>query len=128
MSHVQRVNMLVIILCLAFLPGCGSSNNQNVKNSVDYAKQMLERAKSGPIDRAAFDSAVGQGGNVTAYLAAGMANPEGYAPYIWNGPPAPNSVVIRLGSAPGEYVIEGYGENTDKPSSTAIVKGVGGTP
>jgi hypothetical protein len=125
MSIKRRAHVLLVLFGLAFLLGCSDSRARNVENSVDNAKRLLEKAKTNPIAKASFASAVGQGGDVTAYLAANMAGPEGYAPYVWNGPAAPYSVVIRLGSAPGEYVIEGYGANADKPSTTATVAGVG---
>jgi hypothetical protein len=128
MLIMRRVFGLLAVLGLAFLLGCLDSRVQSVENSVDYAKRMLDKTKTDPISRVAFASAIGQGGDVTAYLAANMADAKGYASYVWKGPPAPYSVVIRRGSSPGEYVIEGYAADADKPSTTVTVTGVGEAP
>jgi hypothetical protein len=127
MFIVRPAFIVFALLSLTCLPGCADPRVRDVNNSVDYAKRMLERTKTDPIAMASFASSVEQGGSVTAYLAANMASPDGFAPYVWMGPPAAYTVVIRPGSAPNEYVIEGYAASTDNPSTTQAVTVAGDT-
>ena len=122
---VWRMAAAFAVLGLGFLLGCGDARVQDVTRSVDFAKRMLEKTKTDALANLSFASSAEQGGSVITYLAANMADPDGFAPYVWLGPPVSYSVVIRPGSAPGEYVIEGYAAETNQPSRTETVDGVG---
>ena len=128
MLIVRRVLVVMAVSSLGFLFGCGDAHVRPVENSVNYAKQMLEKTKTDPMANLAFSSSAEQGGSVITYLAANISDPDGFASYVWMGPPAPYTVVIRPGAAPGEYVIEGYTAETNKPSSTVTVEDVGRRP
>lgn len=125
MFIVRRMSVLFAVIGLGFLLGCGDARVRDVEKSVDFAKRMLEKTKADPMAILSFASSAEQGGNVITYLTANMADPAGFAPYVWIGPPAPYSVVIRPGSAPDEYVVEGYTAETNKPSMTETVEEVG---
>ena len=125
MFIVRRISVVLVVFGLGFLLGCGDARVRDVDNSVNFAKRMLERTKTDPIALLSFASSAEQGGNVITYLTANLADPAGFVPYVWRGPPDPYSVVIRPGSAPGEYVVEGYTAETNKPSRTETVEGVG---
>ena len=128
MLIMRRVLVVMAISSLGFLFGCGDARVRDVTHSVDFAERMLEKTKTDSMANLAFASAAEQGGSVIIYLTANMAGPDGFAPYVWMGPPAPYSVVIRPGAAPGEYVIEGYTAETNKPSATVTVEDVGRRP
>ena len=125
MFIVRRISVAIAVVSLSFLLGCGDARVRDVDNSVNFARRMLEKTKTDPIALVAFSSSAEQGGNVITYLTANMAGPDGFAPYVWIGPPDPYSVVIRPGSAPGEYILEGYGADTNKPSRTETIADVG---
>ncbi len=125
MSVVRRMSPVLAVFGLAMLLGCGDPRAENVKSSVTHVKRLLEDTKSGGFAGLSFAASAEQGGSVMGYLAANMAEPDGMVSYVWMGPPAPYTVVIRPGSAPGDLVIEGYTAKTDKPFTTETFQSVG---
>jgi hypothetical protein len=125
MFTVRQVSVVFAVIGLGLLLGCGDARVRDVENSVDFAKRMLERTKTDPVAILSFSSSAELGGNVITYITANLADPAGFAPYVWMGPPAPYSVVIRPGDAPGEYVVEGYTAKTNNPFKTETIEDVG---
>lgn len=128
MLIARRLFVVMAVSSLGFLLGCGDARVRPVENSVNYAKQMLEKTKTDPMANLAFASSTELGGSVISYLSANISDPDGFASYVWMGPPAPYTVVIRPGVAQGEYIIEGYAGETNKPSATVTVRDVGRRP
>jgi hypothetical protein len=115
--------LLLAAAMLAAASGCAGRASDKVERGVEHIRRSLERVKIDRMAGLAFCSTVESGGSVIDFFAANEL-PGSLPHLIWQGPPEPESIVIRPGEAQGEYVIEGYGERTDKPAVTEVVRGL----
>jgi len=110
----------LIIACI--LAGCGDSvvdpREGAVSRGVARAKSLIDRTATNPMAALSLASSAEQGGTIISYIAASLPDDETFTCYIEGPRPQPYCVTIRSGAAPGEYIIEGYGQNIDKPVVT----------
>lgn len=110
---------LLLLLAVALAAGCGGSSvPSEVDRGVTYAKKVLDEANRNLPSTLSLNAILDMGGDPVTYVTATIGDPAGFPPFIWQGPAAPNSVVIRPGAQPLEFVIEGYGADTAKPVRT----------
>lgn len=110
---------LLLLLALALAAGCGGpSAPSEVDRGVTFAKKVLDEANRNLPATLSLNSILDMGGNPVTYVTANIGDPSGFPTFIWEGPAATNSVVIRPGAQPQEFVIEGYGADTAKPVRT----------
>jgi len=113
---------LIAAICAS---GCGDARVTKVEKGVVFAKRLLEKTKTHFPTTVSYNSIVETGGSPVSFLAANAMEPKALPRFIWEGPAAPFSVVLRNGAVAGEIVIEGYKDTTDKAAFTETVKGCG---
>ena len=114
-----------LFLLMFLASGCSDARVSKVQWGVETSKRLLEKTKKDLPTAMSYNSAVEMGGSPVSFIAANIFDPNDMPSLIWQGPPQAFSVVIRMGSAPGEYIIEGYKEDMTKPAFTEIVQNTG---
>ena len=81
-----------------------------------YAKNALEQVSANPFSRATYESVIGRGGNAAEYIKATLPkeNPP-FDSFEFAKPTHPWTIVIRPGTDPNEFYVEGYGIDVKKP-------------
>jgi hypothetical protein len=109
-------SICVAILMSGFWTACGENKDEKVKNGVMYAKNALEQAGTNPFSRATYEGIVGRGGNPADYIKAITPKENAvFDSYEFKNPTRPYTVVIRPGTVPNEYFVEGYGKELKEP-------------
>ena len=110
------------MVAAACLSGCGNANKTKLQRGFDQANYLLKRVSRDPIAAAAWGSLAEGGGSVITYITASLSDePDAWPHFTTEKPTQAWSVVIRDGEKAGDYVIEGYGEDLNKPLMTATV-------
>jgi hypothetical protein len=121
----KRVTLSFALIISLAASGCGDARVAKVEKGVAFAKRLLEKTKTHFPTAVSYNSIVETGGSPVSFLAANAMEPKALPQFIWEGPAAPFSVVLRNGSVAGEIIIEGYKDTADKPALTETVKGCG---
>lgn len=106
-----------LLLALA-LAACGSSRDRDLADGVAAVKAILERAGKNYADSVALQSALETGGTVVSYVSVNLApgdSPLRRLKLAMNRPTTPWTIVIKEGDGARDYVIEGYGEDLQRP-------------
>lgn len=113
---------MVVVLIFITLSGCGNSQKSKLNLGMDYAEAQLQEIGNNYIAAVSYQSTVETGGSVINYLLTSIMNPEDHPRYELNRATKPWTVVIRYGSAAGEFIIEGYGEDLNNPIANKKVR------
>ena len=118
----RKAALSLIVLSFVFtsllLAGCGDSQEKDVKAAVSYIKSILDRAGKDLPASMAFQSVIESGGTPVTYIANSAPSDTPVLKkftIVMDKPSGPWSVVIKAGTGPREYVIEGYGEKVNAP-------------
>ncbi len=115
-AAIGRVVTFVLAAVIVLTAACGVSQAQSLKRGVELAKHRLMEAGRNPMAAMSLSSVEEQGGNVTHYIYASLPPKDPvFSSFDYRRPSRPWTVVIREGSAPREYIVEGYGEDLTKP-------------
>jgi len=124
----RNVALSLIVLSFVFtsliFAGCGGSQEKEVKAAVSYVKSLLDRAGKDLPASMSFNSVIEGGGTPVTYIANNAPSGDSVLKkftVVMDKPSGPWSVVIKAGSGPREYIIEGYGEKTNTPLVTEKV-------
>jgi|GEM_PF-1100335 len=110
----RRLALTVALVLLAW--ACGSGEEDRLQRGVRFAKITLERAGTDPMAALALQSAEDTGGDAVSYIVASLPDQDPvFTSYERGRPSRPWTVVIRPGEQPRQYVIEGYGQDLEKP-------------
>ena len=105
------------------LSGCGETvvdpKEREVIQGVARVKSLIDSTATNMLAALSLASLAEQGGTIMSYIAASLPDNETFTCYIEGPRPQPYCVMIRSGTTPGEYVIEGYGAGVDKPLASA---------
>jgi hypothetical protein len=114
---MMRTKSGILLLVCAILFACGPGNEEKLRNAVFYAKSALQQAGANPFSRATFQGVLAREGNAVDYIKAVTPKNDPMLKYFeFNTKPTkPWTVIVRPGTDPGEYFIEGYGNDLKKP-------------
>lgn len=108
--------LTLCLLAILFLAACGPGKEEKVRNGVMYATRALQQAGANPFSRATYQGIVGRGGNPADFIKTTLPKKDPpFDSFEYNNPSHAYTVVIRPGTDPGEYFIEGYGADLKKP-------------
>ncbi len=114
-------SMLVLLAMASSLAACEDPKKFDVEYGVKYARIQLAKAEGrDPMATMSLQSLLEMGGTPIDYLMAGLSEKSTFTSYEWAKPTHPWTVVVR--EEPDAWVIEGYGEDLDKPFKTERVK------
>jgi hypothetical protein len=117
-----KLALFFLILALSFFVlGC-KNRAEEVRSGVMYAENALASVGSNPFSRATYESIIGKGGTPVDYIKATLPkeNPV-FDSWEFGKPTHAWTIVIRPGSSPNEYAIEGYGADLKKPLQVKYV-------
>lgn len=107
--------ILLSILLSISLFGCSDSQRQLLEKGVQHAERSFQSLHTNELSRLGFEDMMRQGATLVTYVAADAADDAKLPPFISEGPPRKWAVVLRQDEGTGQILIEGYGENLDKP-------------
>ena len=115
-----RASIRIFLPCIAMvLAGCsepaGDPKEKEVIQGVARVKSLINSTATNQMAALSLASLAEQGGTIISYIAASLPDNETFTCYIEDSRPRPYCVTIRSGATPGEFVIDGYGANIDKP-------------
>ncbi|PWT91595.1 MAG: hypothetical protein C5B54_04995 [Acidobacteria bacterium] len=121
MKTSRNIAIVVSILTALLIAGCSEDKKHKLENGVMFAARALEGANANPLSRATFQGYM-RNGNPVDYIKAVLpkTNPP-FDSYEFKQPTHPWTIVIRPGTDPGEYYIEGYGDSLKQPIKSASV-------
>jgi len=121
MKRIPCFAVVCVVLNWLFVLGCGEDKKEKVNAGVMFAVRALEGANANPLSRATFQGYM-RNGNPVDYIKAVLPkeNPP-FDSYEFKQPTHPWTIVIRPGTDPGEYYIEGYGDSLKQPIKSASV-------
>jgi hypothetical protein len=113
--------LFFLIFTLSFLAfGC-KDRSEDVRSGVMYAENALASVGSNPFSKASYESIVGRGGTPVDYIKATLPKEKPvFDSWEFGKPTHPWTIVIRPGSSPNEYAIEGYGADVKKPLNGCV--------
>lgn len=115
MKKIELALFLLILTFSFFVIGCGD-RSEDVRNGVIYAENALNSVGANPFSRASYESIIGNGGTPVDYIKATLPKEKPvFDSWEFGKPTHPWTIVIRPGSSPNEYAIEGYGANVKEP-------------
>ena len=104
-----------------FVLGC-KNRAEEVRSGVMYAENALNSVGANPFSRASYESIIGNGGTPVDYIKATLPKEKPiFDSWEFGKPTHPWTIVIRPGSSPNEYAIEGYGADVKKPLQVKYV-------
>lgn len=115
--HIPALTIVVL------LSGCSETvvdpKEREVIQGVARVKSLIDSTATNMMAALSLASSAEQGGTIITYIAASLPENENFTCYVEGPHPRPYCVTIRSGAAPGEYVIEGYGQSVDEPVASA---------
>ncbi len=108
---------------MAGATGCNFEESPEAKviRSVKFAKRVLEEPGRNELASASYQSMMEMGGDALDYIAANIGEQDDLAPFVRGAPSERWCGVIGPGPENHTYLIEGYGEDLEKPVVTESV-------
>lgn len=96
--------------------GCGENRKVKLNNGVSYAKSALQQVGVNPFATAIYQNIIGNGGNAAGYVIATLPKQDPvFDSFEYDHPTRPWTIVIRPGTEPNEFSVEGYGDSLKQP-------------
>lgn len=115
---------LLTAALLLIAVGCTDSRESRMKRGVEFAVRRFELINSDLLTRVSFQDLASQGGSLKLFIVAAISEEEAKnMPEFCNDDPCgPDSVVLSQDEESDDIIIEGYGEDQEKPVVEKRVK------
>jgi hypothetical protein len=116
MRKIQLFAVFLLVVSVFMTFAC-KNRNEEVINGVIYAKNALNSVGANPLVQAGYQGVVARGGTPVDYIKSTLPkqDPVFDSWEFGKEPSKPWTIVIRPGTTPNEYYIEGYGADKKKP-------------
>lgn len=112
---------MAMMTCMAVMLGAcdggpsADPREDEVRRAVGQVKSLIDSTATNPMASISFFAMAEQGGTITNFIAASLPDQPSFTCFHEGPKPKAWCVWLRRGSAPNEYLIEGYGAALDKP-------------
>lgn len=115
MKPLKYFAVFLIAISFAGL-GCGEGKKEKLKNGVTFATSALQQAGANQLSQATYRGFIDRGLTPVDYIKAILPKTDPpFDSYEFGKPTHPWTIVIRPGTEPNVYYVEGYGDDVKEP-------------